>query len=115
MSRAVLQQKPVVASRFQSRISTTWISDFSRIGFVLMRAIHAESKAAVNRPQSRRFAKFGAPPAVAKRLECGCFSTALGESQQGRKLGLSRRFATLEEKINKLRQERNRDMPRLRR
>ena len=34
-------------------------------------------KAAVNAPQSKRFAKFGRSAAVAKRLDCGGFSTAV--------------------------------------
>jgi hypothetical protein len=34
-------------------------------------------KAAVNAPQSKRFAKFPASPSSRQRLDCGGFSTAL--------------------------------------
>jgi hypothetical protein len=39
-------------------------------------------KAAVNAPQSRRFAYFGDDEQSRQRLDCGGFSTALGERQQ---------------------------------
>jgi hypothetical protein len=40
------------------------------------------AKAAVNRTQSRRFARFQSHPEFAKRLDCGCFSTALSDARE---------------------------------
>ena len=63
--------------KFQIPKSKSQINSKHQIPFGCAELLDAQGKAALKRPDSKRFAKFEALGAARQRLECGRFSTAL--------------------------------------